>query len=269
MLEALITTPGRRTSGHVVLLYLYCFAVAILSAARIHAVDAVRSTLSLLNARSSFLLPSIPCPQRPILPASCPPSFFFLSSFLCDSLRHSFARSLSHGRTSSHALSIPRNFYFGSRILSLFLSPHRPLSLAHDRFQQFFSMLDSDKDEAYPPTHKAYWNAADAYLMGNVTPGGTRKHSYTQVHRHTHTHSHTHAHAYKRIHAHTYTYTLAHPHPRTVTQAFPSECLYVFTSSPPFTAPSPLLLSHLFLLVTHRVHLGFLLMSVHMCVCFW
>jgi len=33
-------------------------------------------------------------------------------------------------------------------------------------------MLDSDKDEAYPPTHKAYWNAADAYLMGNVTPGG-------------------------------------------------------------------------------------------------
>ena len=35
--------------------------------------------------------------------------------------------------------------------------------------RQFFSMLDSDKDEAYPPTHKSYWNAADAYLMGNVT----------------------------------------------------------------------------------------------------
>lgn len=35
-------------------------------------------------------------------------------------------------------------------------------------------MLDSDKDDAYPPTHKSYWNAADAYLMGNVTPGDMR-----------------------------------------------------------------------------------------------
>ena len=43
-------------------------------------------------------------------------------------------------------------------------------------------MLDSDKDDAYPPTHKAYWNAADAYLMGNVTPGGV----YTQTHTLTH-----------------------------------------------------------------------------------
>eukprot|EP00960_Hanusia_phi_P033707 750609-Hanusia_phi.AAC.3 len=36
----------------------------------------------------------------------------------------------------------------------------------------FHSMLDSDKDEKYPPTHLNYWNTSDHYLMGNVTPGG-------------------------------------------------------------------------------------------------
>jgi serine/threonine protein kinase len=40
--------------------------------------------------------------------------------------------------------------------------------------RQFFSMLDDAKEDAYPPTHKAYWNATDAYLMGNVTPGDMR-----------------------------------------------------------------------------------------------
>ena len=33
-------------------------------------------------------------------------------------------------------------------------------------------MLDSEKDEKYPPTHLNYWNTSDHYLMGNVTPGG-------------------------------------------------------------------------------------------------
>ncbi|EKX55355.1 hypothetical protein GUITHDRAFT_160444 [Guillardia theta CCMP2712] len=40
--------------------------------------------------------------------------------------------------------------------------------------RQFFSMLDSDKDEKYPPTHLNYWNTSDHYLMGNVTPGDMR-----------------------------------------------------------------------------------------------
>ena len=39
------------------------------------------------------------------------------------------------------------------------------------RTDQFFSMLDPAADDAYPPTHKNYWNASDSYLMGNVTPG--------------------------------------------------------------------------------------------------
>ena len=41
-------------------------------------------------------------------------------------------------------------------------------------YRQFFSMRDDAKEDAYPPTHKAYWNATDAYLMGNVTPGDMR-----------------------------------------------------------------------------------------------
>jgi hypothetical protein len=35
-------------------------------------------------------------------------------------------------------------------------------------------MLDKPEDEAYPPTHKQYWNTTDSYLMGNVTPGDMR-----------------------------------------------------------------------------------------------
>jgi len=203
-----------------------------------------RQVDSLSSQRFLLFPPSFhPLPPTPYSAYFLPPLFFFLSSFLCDSLRHSLARSVSRGQTCSHTLSNPRNLYFCSRILSLFLSPRRPLSLAHDRFQQFFSMLDSDKDDAYPPTHKAYWNAADAYLMGNVTPGGTRKHTYTQVHRHTHTHSHTHAHTYKHIHAHTYTHTL---HTHTLTQSRKhfrvSACMYLL-SAPPFycsLTPAPL-----------------------------
>jgi hypothetical protein len=59
----------------------------------------------------------------------------------------------------------------------------------------------------YPPTHKAYWNAADAYLMGNVTPGGV----YTHTHTHTHTNIHClpygqrHAWRCTRMHTHTHT----------------------------------------------------------------
>ena len=40
--------------------------------------------------------------------------------------------------------------------------------------RMFFALLDPASDEAYPPTHKLYWNAADAFLMGNVTPGDMR-----------------------------------------------------------------------------------------------
>ena len=35
-------------------------------------------------------------------------------------------------------------------------------------------MLDPATDDTYPPAHKSYWNATDAYLMGNVTPGDMR-----------------------------------------------------------------------------------------------
>jgi hypothetical protein len=40
--------------------------------------------------------------------------------------------------------------------------------------RQFFTMLDKPEEEAYPPTHKQYWNTTDSYLMGNVTPGDMR-----------------------------------------------------------------------------------------------
>eukprot|EP00286_Rhodomonas_abbreviata_P010260 CAMPEP_0181326860 /NCGR_PEP_ID=MMETSP1101-20121128/21751_1 /TAXON_ID=46948 /ORGANISM="Rhodomonas abbreviata, Strain Caron Lab Isolate" /LENGTH=415 /DNA_ID=CAMNT_0023435397 /DNA_START=17 /DNA_END=1264 /DNA_ORIENTATION=+ len=40
--------------------------------------------------------------------------------------------------------------------------------------RQFFSMLDSEKDDNYPPRHTKYWSTSDHYLMGNVTPGDMR-----------------------------------------------------------------------------------------------
>jgi len=35
-------------------------------------------------------------------------------------------------------------------------------------------MLDTDKDDTYPPKHSRYWGTSDHYLMGNVTPGDMR-----------------------------------------------------------------------------------------------
>ncbi len=35
-------------------------------------------------------------------------------------------------------------------------------------------MLDSEKDDNYPPRHNKYWSTSDHYLMGNVTPGDMR-----------------------------------------------------------------------------------------------
>ena len=52
-------------------------------------------------------------------------------------------------------------------VLSHYLNPN-------ERRTKLNQLLDPDSSEAYPPSHKQYWNTTDSYLMGNVTPGDMR-----------------------------------------------------------------------------------------------